>query len=163
MPQPSLLIVDCARFAREAGRVDGEIDGTRLRRVAPLLERVPDTVAFEARGAVDNGKPVLTLSVRADLVVRCQRCLGELPLPVRIDSRLLLVPPGGDWPDEELADDSFDAIEAPRELDLLNLIEDEVLLALPLSPRHAFCEVPDHRRMAQPPSPFAALARLTRH
>jgi uncharacterized metal-binding protein YceD (DUF177 family) len=54
---------------------------------------------------------------------------------LRIKSRLQLVGPGEEWPDEDLADDSADAIEAEKELAVLSLVEDEVLLALPIAPR----------------------------
>jgi hypothetical protein len=52
----------------------------------------------------------------------------------RIRSRLQLLAPGEEWPDEDLADDSADAIEAEKELAVLSLVEDEVLLALPIAP-----------------------------
>jgi uncharacterized metal-binding protein YceD (DUF177 family) len=51
---------------------------------------------------------------------------------LRIKSRLQLVGPE-EWPDEDLADDSADAIEAEKELAVLSLVEDEVLLALPIA------------------------------
>ncbi|MDP1159869.1 YceD family protein, partial [Klebsiella variicola] len=57
----------------------------------------------------------------------------------------------------------------PRHLDARELIEDELLLALPLVPRHANCPqpLPGAGEQAEPeaeqrPNPFAALAALKR-
>ncbi len=163
MSEPSLIIEDSARFARDGDCVEGEVDGARLRRVLPHLERSGDRLAFRAQGAIESGKLIVTLTVSGEIVLRCQRCLSEMCFPLRIRSRLQLVEPGGDWPDEELADDSLDAIEAARQLDLVALIEDEVLLALPISPRHEACETPVYRNPTESQSPFASLARRMRH
>ena len=65
-----------------------------------------------------------------------------------------------------LEDDEDEWIEASRELDVESLVEDEILLGLPYSPRHAENECPAG---AQPEpgdasrSPFAKLATLRRN
>jgi uncharacterized protein len=68
--------------------------------------------------------------------------------------------------DAELDDD---VLALPRWLDLVELIEDELLLALPLVPRHAVCPVPlpmaleaETAPAEEAPHPFAALAALKR-
>jgi uncharacterized protein len=73
---------------------------------------------------------------------------------------LRLVGPGEVWPDDDLEDDSADAMEAEGTLAVLSLIEDEVLLALPIAPRHEKCQSPVRDEMEQGPSPFAALAAI---
>ena len=63
-------------------------------------------------------------------------------------------------------DESTDVIPAVPRLDLRVLLEDEVMLGLPLAPRHTpgacapQAEAPQAETEA--PSPFAALARLRR-
>jgi uncharacterized protein len=68
--------------------------------------------------------------------------------------------------DEEMEDE---VLELPRSLDLRELVEDEMLLALPLVPRHAQCPEPLPRSFGdvdeveeaeQKANPFAALAAL---
>jgi hypothetical protein len=61
-----------------------------------------------------EGKSWLLLDVEGAPELRCQRCLGGLRHELRIKSRLQLVGPGEEWPDEDLADDSADAIEAEK-------------------------------------------------
>ena len=93
-------------------------------------------------------------------MLRCQRCLEGVKFTLGIKSRLQLIGPGEEWPDEDLVDDSADAVVAEKELAVLTLIEDEVLLALPIAPRHEQCESPLANAGGQGSSPFAALAAL---
>ena len=53
-----------------------------------------------------------------------------------------------------------DAIELDGELDVLALVEDEILLALPIAPRHQVCDAPQPEGGTSKESPFAALASL---
>jgi uncharacterized protein len=68
--------------------------------------------------------------------------------------------------DEESEDD---VLALPARLDLQALLEDELILALPIVPRHALCPEPLPLPAAEPldeeapaPNPFAALAALRR-
>ena len=111
----------------------------------------------------EQGKSWLQLDVAGDPVLCCQRCLGGVKFPLGIHSRLQLIAPGEDWPDDDLEDDSADAIAAEGELNVLSLIEDEVLLALPIAPRHEHCESPLANASEHGSSPFSALAALKKH
>ncbi len=111
--------------------------------------------------------PWLHLSVRTVLALTCQRCLGPVDIPVSIDRQFRFVET------EALAEAQDDESEedllvSSREFDLASLIEDEVLLALPLVPRHEVCPVapklavadPDFEAASEKPNPFAQLAQL---
>ncbi len=116
---------------------------------------------WEVCGERDQeGKFFLVLQLTGRLGLRCQRCLEVVMEPLNIASRLLLVAPGQPWPDDELVEDGFDAIEAGKEMALLPMIEEEVLLALPVAPMHEICELPVARHEKNEPSPFAVLAKL---
>jgi uncharacterized protein len=128
-------------------------------------------VLADSSGALDcevvgerdrEGKCWLNLQLAGTLQLRCQRCLEAVALPLAVSTRLLLVPPGQAWPDDELAEDGFDAIAAEKETALLPLIEDEVLLALPIAPRHETCEPPVPLIEEHEPSPFAVLAKFNK-
>ena len=58
--------------------------------------------------------------------------------------------------------DDLDAVAADAELDVWSLVEDEVLLALPIAPRHAegACQAAGESVLKQRASPFAVLAGL---
>ncbi|HHW65861.1 MAG TPA: metal-binding protein, partial [Rhodocyclaceae bacterium] len=79
---------------------------------------------------------------------------------LRVDTLLQPVRSGQPIPDEELEDDEVDAIEIDGGLDVMALLEDEILLALPIAPRHQVCEAPRPEGGASKESPFAALASL---
>lgn len=158
------VVVDSLEFARDGRSIVGEVPLRELGRLVDVLVDDAGALAVEVRGERDEeGKPFLGLRVQGNLNLRCQRCLEALTFALDIDSRLLLVAPGETWPDEELADDRIDAIEASRELAVLPLVEDEVLLALPIVARHEHCRPPMAAETESKPSPFAALAKLKDH
>ncbi|MBU1235173.1 MAG: DUF177 domain-containing protein [Gammaproteobacteria bacterium] len=102
------------------------------------------------------------MEVAGSLNLVCQRCLEPLAFPLQIQARFLLVPVGQSWPDEELAEDGFDAIAAEKEMAVFPLIEDEVMLALPIAPMHEVCATVVPEMKEQAPSPFAVLAKLNK-
>jgi len=161
MPRPD-PVIDSVRFAREGGVVSGSIELSRLDRLVEHLESGAGFAEFEVRGGMEEGKALLTITVRAGLRLRCQRCLDGLDYPLAARSRLLLVEDGERWPADESTEERYDAIPAQRELDLVTLVEDEILLALPLAPRHETCEAPAPGLKAGEPRPFAGLAKLLR-
>lgn len=162
MPQPG-YVIDSVGFARGGGVAVDAIELSRFARLSGQLESAEGSADFEVRGSEEDGKPFLSLTVRAQLTLRCQRCLGELRFPLFVHSRLMLVEAGVDWPEDEIAEERFDAIPAHGELDLLELVEDEILLALPIAPRHASCELPAAGRGLGQASPFAGLAQWLKH
>ena len=156
------IVIDSLAFAREERHLVGKLAVSDLPRLADVL--ADDAGILNCRlsgGRNEEGKLFLLLEVAGELRLKCQRCLESLVLPLDIKSQVMLVPPGAPWPDESLADDTADAVEAMAEQPVAALIEEEVLLALPVVPRHESCALPeggDHDRRAA--SPFAALARL---
>lgn len=157
-------VIDSLEFARDGRSIAGEVPLKELGRLVDVLVDDAGALAVEVRGEQDEeGRQFLGLRVRGGLKLRCQRCLEALAFALDIDSRLQLVAPGEAWPDEELADDGVDAIEASRELAVLPLVEDEVLLALPIVARHGHCRPPMAAETESKPSPFAALAKLKDH
>lgn len=157
------MVIDSLEFARQGGKLEGRLKPGDLSRLADVLSDRDGELAFAVAGETDgDGKPFLLLEIDGALNLRCQRCLGALAFAVRIRSRLTLIEPGAAWPDEGLEDDSSDAVPLDRALDLLPLLEEEVLLALPIAPRHDACASPEYRDEAGSASPFAALARLKR-
>lgn len=164
------VVIDSQQFAADGDCITGNIPLTRLTRLHDALASQEGWLACELEGfrETDEGgtRLGLHLRVKGRLHQHCQRCLAEVGFDCAIDSRLMLMPPGAEWPEEELEAEDYDAIPASRELSVLSLVEDEVLLALPIVPRHADCAPP--AELAEPseeraPSPFAVLAGLKKH
>lgn len=118
-----------------------------------------------ADGAI---RPALHLRASAELPMTCQLCMSEALVPVDVDRHFIFVE--SEEAAAELDDVSDeDILVLSTEFDLFGLIEDELLMALPLVPRHDVCpeapplsaQDPDFdAAMQDKPSPFAALATL---
>ena len=113
-------------------------------------------------------KIYLQLQASAPVQLRCERCLQGVPCTVQARRRIRFVKDEQTAAQLDALDDEEDVLALPERLDLRELIEEELILALPLAPRHDDCRLPaaategpgaqDGR--AQNPHPFAALAAL---
>ena len=130
-------VIDSLEFARSGQELLGSVPVTSLKRLEDVLFDNSGELDYRLQGSRDARKrPQLVLSVSGRLRLQCQRCLGPLDYPVDIASTLGLVERGAKL-EEDLNDpEAPDVIEASTELEVAELIEDEVLLALPLAPRH---------------------------
>ncbi len=135
-----------------------------LARLADMLYRSEGELSYVLTGSVGvDGKAWLRLQASGSPVLQCQRCLAGMDWEVALDASLHLVRPGTAIPDEELEIEEFDSIEAVADMDVLAMLEDELLLALPIVPRHEDCEAPRPTGTAEKESPFAALAGLRKN
>ena len=135
MSAPALI--DGFEFARAGQELRGSLDIDAFKRLDDVLFDSEGSVDYEVKGERDvRNRPQLAVTVSGTLHLQCQRCLGSLDYEVGVESTLLLVERDAPY-DEELDDpEAPDMIEANPELDVLVLIEDEILLSLPLAPRH---------------------------
>ncbi len=157
------VLSDPIRFAREARRLGGVVKVEAFSRLADALLDHAGAFEYSIVGELGaDGKPYLRLTASGVLGLKCQRCLERVDWAVDVGRLLQLVPVGVPIPDEELDIDAFDAIEASPGLDALELVEDELLLTLPIAPRHESCEPPRPKDGVGKESPFAALASLRR-
>lgn len=164
-------------FATEGGQLAGRWPGATLTRLAesqspPQYGALPD-VAWSAQGerlpvAGSEAELWLSLSVQAPVWLTCQRCLQPFQVTLAFERRLRFV--SGEAEAEALdAESEDDVLALSRSLDLRELVEDELLLALPIVPRHEVCpqplpmavgmdEIDDE--LPERPHPFAALQAL---
>ena len=109
----------------------------------------------------------LHLTVNTVMPQTCQRCLGSVDIVVAIDRQFRFVESEAvaEAQDDESEED---LLVTSREFDLTSLIEDEVLMDLPLVPRHEVCPVApklsvadaDFEAASEKPNPFAQLEQL---
>ncbi len=164
LPPFAPTVIDSLAFAQDGRASEGAVSLTDLPRLAGELLEQRGSLDVRLRGWRDEeGKHWLHLVVQGNVLVQCQRCLEGVDLPLGIDAVLQLIAPGEAWPDDELIDDEAEAIAADQALDVLSLIEDEVLLALPIAPLHGQCELPPVAGNGFELSSFAALAALKKH
>ncbi len=151
--------IDSVDFARNGKELRGEMALSALPRLGDVLASSEGTLTYILRGHHEDGRDMLDVSLQGVCTLRCQRCLNELKYPVHTDSRLVLL--AADELDAFEEDDDVDAIEADSRLDVVALIEEELLLALPFAPRHpeGGC-APAVGDLQQKANPFAVLAGL---
>lgn len=108
----------------------------------------------------------LRISADTEVTLECQRCLQPMPFPIRIERRIFFVD-GEDAAAALDVDSEDDVLAITPALDLHALLEDEMLLALPVVPRHEICAEPlpqgaepELPAEAVREHPFAALAAL---
>lgn len=154
-------IVDASAFAREGRHLAAQEPVARFDRLCGLVALPSGEVVFEVTGSsAEDGKLYLDLMATARIEIQCQRCLEPMPWLVVAKGRLLLVPPGQPLPDEAQEEDDFDSVSASSRFDLLAVIEDEILLALPFSARHEECKAPGPSEGVVKDSPFAVLEQF---
>jgi uncharacterized protein len=161
MLQP--LVIDARRFSRESRRMEGVLEVQALPRLHDLLTEVRGRIDYRLSGITgERGALRLRLEIGGTLPLICQRCLGAVEEELAIDSLLELVPEDAEPTQEELEDDTLDFLPVASTLDISALIEDEILLALPVAPCHDTCGLPADVGTSERMSPFAPLARLKR-
>jgi uncharacterized protein len=135
--------VDNVSFATRKQTLAGQFSVSSMVRLggALMAEAEQGDAAFSLTGARGGlGQLRLVLKVGASLQLQCQRCLQALPFSVDATARLDIAQEGTVLEEDDLSDDSADWIEADREFDVAAAVEDELILALPVSPRHVSCE-----------------------
>jgi uncharacterized protein len=161
------FIIDAFDFCRQKQERSGEMALSDLPRLAAELTDTNGLLQWAVRGGVDaQGHPNLNLSVSGPVHLRCQRCLGPFEFDIDSESVLLFVEDeaSAETLEAQLDDDSVDVVVGSRTMDMVALIEDEALLALPVSPRHEVCpdqSALDALKKDRLDSPFAVLKNLT--
>lgn len=162
--------LDLDALARRGGREQGQVQPQALGRLGPELDPSAPAVAplvWQARAwwqEVVGQEPRLWLHLeaQADLPLACQRCLEPVVLNLHVD-RLFRFVESEAIAEAEDEDCEEDLLVLSKRFDLLELLEDELLMELPLVPMHAVCpgSAPAPQAADDPlPHPFAALARL---
>ncbi len=164
-----------AAFAQAGADLVGE---ERLAHFVRLLDETcglgaETLVSYAVHGsmrvdAAGVDEPWLHLEAEAVLPLTCQRCLGPVDVPVSFarDFRFVATEALAEVEDEESEED---VLVLSKSFDLLELVEDELLMAMPAVPKHDTCPQaiklqavdPDFvDAPAEKPNPFAVLEQL---
>jgi uncharacterized protein len=149
------LRLDVLACAKAAAQLEGQWPLKAMDRLAAMAHSqsppgTADVVAWTARAeqrSVPGGEaqPWLHLQATVSLTLECQRCLQPVSLAVRVDRSFVFV--RGEAAASELdAQLEEDVLALPKFLDLRELVEDELLLTLPVVPRHEQCPQPPPTR-----------------
>lgn len=166
--------LDLQAFCKQGGTVSGDVPLARMARLCEGFSAVSDSSAtWTAAGSLRSvtggaAGTWLHLSAHADVPLQCQRCLQTMTQSLDVDRHFRFVRSEDEAAalDEEAEED---VLLLPARLDLMALLEDELILALPIVPRHDVCPDPlplppeDPAEAADAPHPFAGLAALRKH
>jgi len=135
-----------------------------LPRFASALLDNQGSVRMQLSFARDEGNTLILRSQLSTKVqLRCQRCLEPVTLEVQSQCSYALLAPSKD---PSTVPAQHEVLELSDSLALAELIEDELLLALPLVPAHELgqCQMPSwnnpQEEAVSKPNPFSVLAQL---
>ncbi|MDX1693877.1 MAG: YceD family protein [Ketobacteraceae bacterium] len=156
------------KFAKRGASFNGRWSLERFKRLAADTVSGSGEVIVQAEFGFEEGFPAFkgTASVNVQLV--CQRCLEPVVVPLDVSFGLVFVS------SEEQAGEVPEPLETvllqDEEISILEVVEDELLLALPIVAFHRECEAFDYRtddekadeQSRQEPSenPFSVLEQL---
>ena len=161
-------------FAQEGDTLKSSTPLQKLERLASEAHGLQANSAadWEAHGelrqAGGEDQIWLHLSAKAVVPMACQRCMAAVSIPVEVDQWYRFVA----TEDIAMAEDDEaveDLLVMEPQFDLQALLEDELLMALPLVPMHEQCPGQTDLRQIAPvaddpapekPNPFAVLEQL---
>ena len=150
------------------GHVSGITTLAKMERLAALLADSAGTVETRLDFGKDRqGIRFVRGSIKTELLLTCQRCLETMRYPVDLKLTLALI--ATDEQADSLPEGYEPLVLDSQMLSLIALVEDELILALPIVPMHPDSECSlriaaasdiDTEVSAEKPHPFAALAQL---
>jgi len=157
------------RAAESGQTIAGRVEFARMGRLVEAVENREGGAEVSLSFAVDEqGIPHVRGKVNGEVVLICQRCLEPMAVPIAIEMALGIV--GSDDEAKRLPEHYEPLVTGGKSLAIAELIEDEILLALPVIPRHddgvcaaanvANKEEPGDEDDTSSTNPFAVLARL---
>ena len=124
-------------FAKKQQTQELELRSENLSRLTEESTIVNDTVKANITGGTQtDGKPFIDLEILGGLRLTCQRCLGLFDLQINSHSRFIIASRENELLDVSLEEQDVNTVLAEKELDLVDFVEQELLLALPMVPVH---------------------------
>ena len=126
--------LDLRGLAARGVHIEGTLSPEDLPRLADSGIGIVESgsAAFDFRRD-EEGRCVVAVSVEARVVMQCQRCLSDMEIPLKSASLMTCV-----WSDEEAAalPATYEPLMVGDAADLSDIAEEEILLAIPVSPIH---------------------------
>lgn len=159
--------IDPWKLAADKATLAGTIPLRHMPRLTTLLSTSEGQVTVSMTGNIDGQKvPFLAGRIETAVEIICQRCLAVMPFPVAVEFCLGLI--RSDAQAAHLSQEYDPLVVTEERISLLEVVEDELILALPLVPRHpeiSQCEVSGLMTAEKTPlekktNPFAMLSTL---
>lgn len=159
-------MIDPIQLAEKGARLTGELPLSGMRRLVEMCADEQGSVSVDLQFERDlsDGLRLMRGRIDARIGLTCQRCMERLDVELTTEPRLVLLTPG----EHEHLLEAGDALVIEQPLTLGELIEDELLLEVPMVPMHVSAECPAQRlvavdkpaQMGTRANPFSALGKL---
>lgn len=154
-------VIDGFEFASAGASLQGSWSLGEFPRLRDMLASPAGEVKYRIDGVRDaQQRASLRLQVEGVLMLPCQRCLEAVPVPVRADELLVLAGSQAEIDAEPVDVHAADRVLAGKQMPVRDLVEDELILALPYAPRHEGCRAGPSNDGEGRKSPFAGLRGL---
>lgn len=170
MPQPWSKPLEVDRLSRGAAALDFDVELTQLPRLSSRAELIGGSVRGAVRFARKSGRAVADVTLEGAARLTCQRCMQPMTLPLSAHVQVALLSSADE---ASTLEDVFEPVLAPEgRISVAELIEEEVLLSLPIVPMHVAgepCAPLESLEAASEPvaastqRPFAQLDELLSH
>jgi uncharacterized protein len=171
--QPFPGTIDVKKFFSRRSQLTSVLPRQSLKRLGQYLHETDAENGDEIEVKLDfiqddEGRFILGGAIQGNILLSCQRCLQAAEYKLDSDFSIQIVDELKAAGDRELAEDELDvAVSVDGKLDLLALIEDEVILSLPLVIYHddkdcnqKLTELQTNEEQGAASKPFAELAAL---
>jgi uncharacterized protein len=134
MPEDGAKPVIVAVLADAGSKVELAVPVAKLERISEYLASPEGMATGSVAFSREEGRIVAEVELAATLVVRCQRCLKPMHLPIECRSRVALL--ASEEEASGVPPELETALAPDGRLRPADLVEEELLLALPVAPRH---------------------------
>ena len=157
------LLIPLDRLSEKPTVFEGQVDIEEFPRLEESLATRELDLHYTVTARLDKQRrKVVSCIIEGFVFLTCQTTLEAFRHEISIDERLVLVDHESSLPPIEEESDAEDYLVADGPVDVLDLVEDAILLALPMIPRKPGIgdEAPGLKDEGERRSPFAALASL---
>lgn len=162
--------LDVFALARDAGTVGGRMELRAAARLRESLMNDSGVLEFVFRGFEDRwNRPAAELQLHGTVTLSCDHCGDPCTFSLAHRAEYLFVAAAAELDGLPVTVDEVEPLVGSRQFDLLELVEDEAILSLPLSPRHPECDAAvaaseggSGATTGERQRPFSVLAHLKR-
>ncbi len=136
---PHQPVIDGFEFAEFGEVLRGAWPIADFTRLPDVLQDTAGILNYAVSGQRDaRGRPALRVELNGVLRLTCQRCLEPLDFPLAVDTLLTLARRQSEV-DADPLDSDFERVVGGKDMAVRDLLEEELLLGVPVAPRHLQC------------------------
>lgn len=129
-----IMNIDPFNLAKKLKEISGEVALSELPNLSSMLEKTINKINYTLKFSQDEqNRAKITGKISTKVTQKCNRCLGCVENSV--DTQVLLYPITSESEEANLPE-GVDSILVDKQLNLKDILEEEVILALPLVSRH---------------------------